>query len=143
MNKQRWIPWLLTIILAFVLCLSVSACGEKEDTDPAETESAGYGASDKINIATKNTPEQNILANLAKILIREKMGVEAEIVYYKDSTSAALLEKMDKGSIQIFFDYSGSLAVNALEMDPASANIPTLLLDVQNTIRKKHSISVS
>ena len=143
MNKQRWIPWMLTMALAFVLCFSVSACGGKEDTASEEEQSVNYGASDTIHIATKNTPEQNILANLAKILIREKMGVEAEIVYYKDSTSAALLEKMDKGSIQIFFDYSGSLAVNALEMDADSANIPTLLLDVQNTIRKKHSISVS
>ncbi|MGM9567415.1 MAG: glycine betaine ABC transporter substrate-binding protein [Clostridia bacterium] len=143
MNKKRWIPWLLAVLLVFILCLS-AACGEKkEDDTSAASQSTTYNGNGKINIATKNTAEQNILANLAKILIREKMGIEADIVYYEDSTSAALLEKMDKNDIQIFFDYSGSLAVNALEMNLESANVPTLILDVQNTIRKKHSITVS
>ena len=143
MNKKRWIPWLLAVLLVSILCLS-AACGEKkEDDTQAASQSATYSANGKINIATKNTPEQNILANLAKILIREKMGMEADIVYYEDSTSASLLDKMDKNDIQIFFDYSGSLAVNALEMNLDTANVPTLLLDVQNTIRKKHSITVS
>lgn len=144
MNKKRWIPRFLTILLALCLCLFAAACGEKkEDTTPSESQDSSYGTNDRINIATKNTPEQNILAYLAKILIQEKMGVEADIVYNEDSTSATLLEEMDKDSIQVFFDYSGSLAVNALEINLDSVNVPTLLLDVQNTIRKKHNVTVS
>lgn len=50
---------------------------------------------------------------------------------------------MKKGSIQVFFDYSGSLAVNALNLDVESANVPSLLLDVQNTVKQKYNITVS
>ncbi|MBR5328743.1 MAG: hypothetical protein IKV45_00890 [Firmicutes bacterium] len=134
-------PWILTLLLAFCLCLSFAACGN--DDSSKNNDATEQTTSGNIRIATKNTPEQNILANLAKILIREKMNLEAEVVYYEDSTSATLLEKMDKGSIQLFFDYTGSLAENALKIDMENVNIPTLILDVQNTIKKKHDITVS
>lgn len=134
-------PWILTILLALCLCFSFAACGGNNNETSGGSEETAY--SGEIRIATKNTPEQNILANLAKILIREKMGMEAEIVYYEDSTSATLLEKMDKGNIQIFFDYTGSLAENAIKMDMDNVNIPTLILDVQNTIKKNYDITVS
>lgn len=143
MNNKRWIPWLLTILLALVLCFTASACDNGQKSSAEESSDSPYQSNSPINIATKNTPEQNILANLAKILIKEKMDMDTDIVYYKDSTSAALLGKMDRGTIQIFFDYSGSLAVNALNIDLDSVNVPTLLLDVQNTIRKNHEVTVS
>ena len=108
-KKQR----ILSLLLALCLIFALSACGDAGKSESNDTETT-YN-SGKIRIATKNTPEQNILANLAQILIREKMGVESEIVYFEDSTSATLLDKMDKGNIQIFFDYSGSLAENALK----------------------------
>lgn len=136
-KKQR----ILSLLLALCLIFALSACsdaGKSESTDTETTYNSG-----KIRIATKNTPEQNILANLAQILIREKMGVESEIVYFEDSTSATLLDKMDKGNIQIFFDYSGSLAENALKIDTETINIPTLILDVQNTVKKEYDITVS
>lgn len=74
MNKKRIIPWFLAMVLLFTLCLSVTACGEKStDTTIAESPMSNNNAANgKINIATKNTPEQNILANLAKILIEKK-----------------------------------------------------------------------
>lgn len=131
--------WIFCFLL---LCLFLSACGNDSTSQNAENE-AVQSSGNTIRIATKNTPEQNILAHLAQILIREKMGVEAEIVYFEDSTSATLLDKMNKGNIELFFDYSGSLAVNALQLDTEKVNIPTLLLDVQNNIRKKYDITVS
>lgn len=134
--KKIWIFCFLS------LCLFLSACGNDSTSQNAENE-AVQSSGNTIRIATKNTPEQNILAHLAQILIREKMGVEAEIVYFEDSTSATLLDKMNKGNIELFFDYSGSLAVNALQLDTEKVNIPTLLLDVQNNIRKKYDITVS
>ncbi|MBQ4093355.1 MAG: hypothetical protein IJO94_02495 [Firmicutes bacterium] len=136
-KKQR----IICLLLALCIIFTFSACSGDDNGDATDTDTA-YNSS-KIRIATKNTPEQNILATLAKILIREKIGVEAEIVYFEDSTSATLLEKMDKGNIQIFFDYSGSLAENALKIDTESTNIPTLILDVQNTIKKEYDITVS
>lgn len=131
-------PWFITILLIFSLCISLTACGESENEEDDTQISAS-----NIRIATKNTPEQNILANLAQILIREKMGVEAEIVYFEDSTSATLLDKMEKGNIHIFFDYTGSLAENALNIDLEGTNIPTLILDVQNNVKKNYDITVS
>lgn len=131
--------WIFCFLL---LCLFLSACGNDSTSQNAENE-AVQSSGNTIRIATKNTPEQNILAHLAQILIREEMGVEAEIVYFEDSTSATLLDKMNKGNIELFFDYSGSLAVNALQLDTEKVNIPTLLLDVQNNIRKKYDITVS
>lgn len=131
--------WIFCFLL---LCLFLSACGNDSTSQNAENE-AVQSSGNTIRIATKNTPEQNILAHLAQILIREKMGVETEIVYFEDSTSATLLDKMNKGNIELFFDYSGSLAVNALQLDTEKVNIPTLLLDVQNNIRKKYDITVS
>lgn len=131
--------WIFCFLL---LCLFLSACGNDSTSQNAENE-AVQSSGNTIRIATKNTPEQNVLAHLAQILIREKMGVEAEIVYFEDSTSATLLDKMNKGNIELFFDYSGSLAVNALQLDTEKVNIPTLLLDVQNNIRKKYDITVS
>lgn len=134
--KKIWIFCFLS------LCLFLSACGNDSTSQNAENETV-QSSGNTIRIATKNTPEQNILAHLAQILIREEMGVEAEIVYFEDSTSATLLDKMNKGNIELFFDYSGSLAVNALQLDTEKVNIPTLLLDVQNNIRKKYDITVS
>lgn len=133
--------WLVCTVL--VLCLCFSACGGNQSSAEASESNAVPTNGSDLRIATKNTPEQNILAHLAQILIREKMGVEAKIVYFEDSTSATLLNKMNNGSIELFFDYSGSLAVNALEIDTEKVNIPTLLLDVQNNIRKKYDITVS
>ena len=137
LTKQR----ILCLLLALCLIFTLSACSGTQDSESSNTETTSN--SGKIRIATKNTPEQNILANLAKILIREKMGMESEIVYFEDSTSATLLDKMDKGNIQIFFDYSGSLAENALKIDTEATNIATLILDVQNTVKKEYDITVS
>ncbi|HMM06433.1 MAG TPA: glycine betaine ABC transporter substrate-binding protein [Clostridiales bacterium] len=126
------------LFLTVTVVFTVTACdGESTEEDTAFTATGG------IHIATKNTPEQNILANLAKLLISEKMGVDAEIVYYDDSTSATLLQKLDHQEIQLFFDYSGSLAVNALAIDTDKVNTATLLMDVQNTVKKQYEISVS
>lgn len=132
---------ILILLLALCMMFVSAACSGAEE-DEADNTEATYN-SGEIRIATKNTPEQNILAHLAQILIREKMGVESEIVYFEDSTSATLLDKMDKGAIQIFFDYSGSLAENALKIDTEATNIPTLILDVQNTVKKEYDITVS
>lgn len=130
------------ICLVLLLCFALGACGGSSQKEEAEDDVV-QNSGDTLRIATKNTPEQNILAHLAQILIREKMGMEAEIVYFEDSTSTALLEKMNRGSIELFFDYSGSLAVNALKIDTEKVNIPTLILDVQNNIRKSYDITVS
>ena len=128
--------WLLLIVAALCLSIGFSGCGNSDD----ETEQL---SNTNIRIATKNTPEQNILAHLTQILIREKIGCDAEIVYFEDSTSATLLDKMDKGNIHIFFDYTGSLAEYALDIDLTGTNIPTLILDVQNTVKKNYDITVS
>ena len=128
--------WPLIIVTALCLSLGFSGCGNNdEDTEQLN--------STNIRIATKNTPEQNILAHLTQILIREKMGCETEIVYFEDSTSATLLDKMDRGNIHIFFDYTGSLAEYALDINLEETNIPTLILDVQNTVKKDYDITVS
>lgn len=137
MMKSHFLRWGFLILLFAAVCLSLTACGNDEADETTFTATSG------IHIATKNTPEQNILAHLAKLLIAEKMGVDAEIVYYDDSTSATLLQKLDHQEIQIFFDYSGSLAVNALNIDTNDVNVATLLMTVQNTINKQHEINVS
>ncbi len=138
MIKSPFLRWVFLLLLTAAVVFTVTACkGESTKEDTAFTATGG------IHIATKNTPEQNILANLAKLLIAEKMGVDAEIVYYDDSTSATLLQKLDRQEIQLFFDYSGSLAVNALAIDTDKVNTATLLMDVQNTVKKQYEISVS
>lgn len=138
MKKSYLFRWGFLLLLLTVIGFTFTACnGKSTEEDTTFTATGG------IHIATKNTPEQNILANLAKLLIAEKMGVEAEIVYYDDSTSATLLEKLDHQEIQLFFDYSGSLAVNALELDTDNTNTATLLMDVQNAVKKQYEISVS
>ncbi len=138
MIKSPILRWVFLLFLTVTVVFMVTACdGESTEENTAFTATGG------IHIATKNTPEQNILANLAKLLIAEKMGVDAEIVYYDDSTSATLLEKLDHQEIQLFFDYSGSLAVNALSIDTAKVNTATLLMEVQNTVKKQYEISVS
>jgi osmoprotectant transport system permease protein len=137
MKKSYFWRWRFLLILFAITCLSLTACGNDSTNETSFTTTSG------IHIATKNTPEQNILAHLAKLLIAEKMGVEAEIVYYDDSTSATLLEKLDHQEIQIFFDYSGSLATNALNIDTDDVNIAMLLMEVQNAVKKEYEISVS
>ena len=138
MEKKRFVRYGCFLLVLFGTVLFFSACGNT-DTTANKT----YAATSGINIATKNTPEQNILANIAKLLIKEKMGVDAKIVYYDDSTSATLLNKLDHQEIQLFFDYSGSLAVNALNIDTNAINVATLLVDVQNAVKKQYDISVS
>ena len=142
MGKRR----IFRKILAVCLCLAalfVTACGDKDTNENSGGEQAKTTSKAQIKIATKNTPEQNVLAHLAQNLIEQKTELNAEVVYYDDSTSASLLERMENNDIQIFFDYSGSLAVNALEMEREDINPPTLLQDVQNTLNKKHGVSVS
>lgn len=138
MVKSPFLRWLFLLLLTAAVVFTATACASQ-----SAQEDTAFTATGGIHIATKNTPEQNILANLAKLLIAEKMGVEAEIVYYDDSTSGTLLQKLDRQEIQLFFDYSGSLAVNALAIDTGKVNTATLLMDVQNTVKKQYEISVS
>lgn len=134
---------ILLLFCAILICLACVACGENNEEANEDEDGYNTKTTADIRIATKNTPDQNILANLAKILIKEKMGIDATVVYYDDSTSPALLEKLRDNSIQIFFDYAGSLAVNALEYDPETINSVTILQDVQNDLKKDGGILVS
>ena len=95
-KKQR----IICLLLALCIIFTFSACSGDDNGDATDTDTA-YNSS-KIRIATKNTPEQNILATLAKILIREKIGVEAEIVYFEDSTSAICWKKWTKAISRSF-----------------------------------------
>ncbi len=139
-KKNRLLALALMVLFAM---FAFTACGKDTTTTDTSAATTNTSRAKEIVIATKNTPEQNILANLAKILITEKTGQEGKIVYFDDSTSSSLLERLNNGSIDIFFDYSGSLAVNAFQLDIGATNVPTLLLDVQNTAKKKYGITVS
>lgn len=142
-RKRRLIGLVLAVLFTV---LTFTACGNDmtaSDTSTSTSTSTNKSKSKEIIIATKNTPEQNILANLTKILVTEKAGQEGKIVYFDDSTSSSLLERLNNGSIDIFFDYAGSLATNAFQLNTGTTNVPTLLLDVQNTAKKKYGITVS
>ena len=73
MIKSPILRWVFLLFLTVTVVFMVTACdGESTEENTAFTATGG------IHIATKNTPEQNILANLAKLLIAEKMGVDAD-----------------------------------------------------------------
>ena len=134
MGAKNLFRSIITICCLAALLFCVG-CGDQPSADSSGKTKANSKA--QIKIATKNTPEQNILAHLAQNLITEKTNYTAEVVYYDDSTSASLLEKMENGDIQIFFDYTGSLAVNALEYTAETINTPTLTQDVQNSLKHR------
>lgn len=142
MNKRHISVILVSLLFCLCGCFMFAACGEQQETT-ASSDTTQNTHKNSIKIATKNTPEQNILATLAKVLIENKLDAKVKIVYYDDSTSASLLEKLKDGKIDIFFDYTGSLAVNGLGYDAKDIDIPSLQTDVHNDIRKEYDATVS
>lgn len=143
--RKGFIALLLMIFLSvlFCACGAGDSKGSEGDATSQSAASAAVSRGQTVRIATKNTAEQNILANLAKTLIEQKLGLNVELVYYEDSTAESLLKHLDDGDIDIFFDYTGTLATNALEMERDDINIATLLQDVQNAMKVRHKAIVS
>ena len=130
------------VAVAASMMLTLTACGGATAGDDEEKDKTAPAERTQIRIATKNTPEQNILSHLAERIIEEKTELNAEVVYYDDSTSSSLAGKMAHNDIQVFFDYTGSLAVNALGMERENIYSPTLLQDTQNGLKKQYQIEL-
>lgn len=118
------------------ICL-FAGCGD--DAQEPQKES-----SDVIRIGVKNTEEHQILGILAKILIEEKTGNAAEIVYDDNAVSASLFDSLQNGSLEMYFDYSGSVGENALSLDESDENSKALsLMELQNTLSGEYQIFLS
>ncbi len=116
----------IILIISLVLVLLIpAACG-------AEEEEAVH--SEEIRIATKNTDEQIILAHLASILLTEKTEHEVTIAEEENFTSKSLYENLRDGKIDLYFDYAGSIYLNALEEPISQMEYAVILVQIQTAM---------
>lgn len=80
---------LLSLALALILCLSLAACGSKEDTSPADTDGDSAETEEPVttepvvlNVAASPTPHAEILEQCVPILAEQ--GIDLQIHEYGD-----------------------------------------------------------
>ncbi|MDO4542606.1 MAG: glycine betaine ABC transporter substrate-binding protein [Bacillota bacterium] len=115
----------IVIIVVISLLISFSGCGE-DDEEVVDSQ--------EIRICTKNTEEQEILARLASILITERTDHEVTIVKEDNVTSKSLYEDLKAGKIDLYFDYAGSIFLNALEKPAEEMEYAVVLVQLQTAM---------
>ncbi|MEG2658950.1 MAG: glycine betaine ABC transporter substrate-binding protein [Clostridiales bacterium] len=126
MKIKKTILALMLILLVVAFC----GCGDKD----YETEKVN---SEKVQITTKNTPEQIILAHLAAIIIEEKTVHEEEIEEKENISSKSLYNDLKDGNIDLYFDYTGSIYLNALGLPKEDMQNAVLLTQLQKLLIEK------
>lgn len=112
-------------LLLVLLLLSFAGCGNNQK---------GGNPSAEVVIASKNTQEQQILANLAAILIEEKTEHKVTIKAVDNITSESLYQELKDKKIDLYFDYAGTIYENALKLPKADMPYATVLVELQKNM---------
>lgn len=117
------------VCLIIVVTLSLCGCGQSEGEEAVNSQ--------EVRICTKNTREGEILANLASILITEKTNHQVKIVQEENVTSKSLYNDLRDNKIDLYFDYTGSIYLNALGLPADDMQYAVILVQLQNAMLEK------
>lgn len=121
---------LLLMILLFLVV--VPGCGGDVEEE----------ANVEFYIGTKNTTEQDLLAEIARQLINIKSDHQANIVRAEYDSSKTLLEKIKQDEIQIYFDYESTIYLSGFEKSREDAPIQTLDVVVKDLLWEYSQLSI-
>jgi glycine betaine/choline ABC-type transport system substrate-binding protein len=103
--RKQWVTVLLPVVLSILLVITGCASGQGK----------AENAEGHIKIASKGFGEQDILANMVKILLDKKTKLSTEIVTLNNDL---LYTAIKEGTIDTYVEYTGTALINILKADP-------------------------
>ena len=132
MRKLMLWALLLTLVLTLAACNLPFGIGDGGGDEGAE-----------LVIGTKNTTEQNILAQIAASLIEDRTEHTVTIDANGEYDSATLLEQAADDDVSLYFDYVGSIYTNGMGHTLEEARIATLSMVVEDALWVDHELTTA